>query len=119
MGNKVRKLDHLRKNQSLELYNLVSLDYNEEVVQHWLKYHWSYLEAQSESNHDLQAIWLDLNNAIASLTEADQEIMYMYAGGWTLKNISLYLDKNITGGALLVRIRQMVRFLHNGELRED
>jgi DNA-directed RNA polymerase specialized sigma24 family protein len=117
--NKVRKLDRLRTNQSYEIYNLVKLDYNVEVVQRWMKYHWPYLEANHEHNEELHTVWIDLTSAIDQLDVEDQNMLTMYCEGYTLKEISALVNRSITGSLLQLRIKTVVRYLNGGELRED
>lgn len=112
--NKVRKLDRLRSNQNLEIYNLVKCDYTIDVVQHWLKYHWPYLEANHERNSDLHSVWIDLTTALSRLDPLDQCMLQMYAEGYSLKEISVLTARPVSGSVLQQRIRSMVRWLNGG-----
>lgn len=117
--NKVRKLDRLRSNQNFEIYNLVKCDYSPEVVQHWLKYHWPYLEANHERNSDLHSVWIDITSALAELDELDQTMIMMYAEGYSLKEISAITFRPVSGSLLQQKIKTMVRWLNGGVLNDD
>lgn len=117
--NKVQKLDRLRANKNLEIYNLVACDYTVEVVQHWMKYHWAYLEANHERNPDLHAVWIDLTSAVSSLEPDNQQIIQQYCEGYALKEIAAAFHRPMSGSILQQQIHRVVRILNGGVLRED
>lgn len=99
MRNPTREIDSMLRDGKYTVWNLPSQPYTPNTVEHWLRYHYSYLQAihdngavsGSDFENDLHLIWIDLDNAIKELPHHERQAIDLLIDGYNIhgkKNIA-------------------------------
>ena len=87
MLNLTRAIDRLMKDGRYTVWTLPSKDYTEDVVEHWVRYHWPHLETvyfngpRGDFESDLFLIYLDLTQAIEELPLHERTVIRLLTEG--------------------------------------
>lgn len=64
----LKKAEKFARGEHYSRSSIAEYEYSPDVVEHWLRYYWSWLVSVRRVNELYEDIWVDLNSAMDSLT---------------------------------------------------
>lgn len=97
--------------EKYQRHNLWHRDYTPDVVEHWLRFHWAWLEAlRDDGDLDAVCVYSDLETAIKRLPDEPRKVVRMFIHGFPATQITEELGVNATKVAK-VAYKQLSDFL--------